>query len=496
MPFFAASCAHRTRRSSGSTLNERHCCSHFDVVLLFENIVLACVHPSKLSKWESLVYIKDSDVDEVTMSALQSEFQKLYDQHGIKVFTWTWLSNERLWTLYDRARHEAVSTTHVASALGLAKELEVFKAKYSNAAWTPEDLDEAAADLIRDHGCIPSTTWLEHNGLSGMYNCIVKSGGIAKFREKYHDTSLNRRQSRDGQYWDSQAEVCCVDFLWGRGLDITKGKLYPATYAVQSGKAYGRYDIHFSLHDLEYDIEIWGADRRSAREGTRYADTKRAKQLFNKDNKCFIGIGYEQCYKDTTLEKVFEPYIGILPIIRYARELDKQFTPAAWSLADDVLKKCKFICEHMEDKCLPCDGWFKKNGKYKDRTIANWETDLTYSLATLADQMIRIGGFIKIRVLLGQNDNNRRQPGFTKSTTLQNLKKFYNDHESSPSAVRARLEKLMKKRELTTDEKVLKSLSNKLHSATLKHFKSTKDAHDQIHQMEDTFDSRILLKVS
>ena len=338
------------------------------------------------------------------MSSLQSEFQKLYDQHGVKVFTWTWLNDQRLFTLYERARREAGSTTDVASALGLAEELEHFKSKYSNAPWTQEDLDEAAADLIRDHGCIPSVPWLETNGLGGMYNCIMKSGGIAKFRENYHGTGLNRKQSRDGQFWESQAEVCCVDFLWARGLDITKGKLYPAEYAVQSGKAYGRYDLHFSLNGVEYDTEIWGDDRMTGRDGTRYSDTKKAKQLFNKDRTSFVEVEYADCYTNVTLEKALEPYIGILPVIRYLNEFDRQFTPVAWSLVDDVLEKCRLISEHSEGR-LPSQQWFTKSGKYQDRAVADWESELTFSLHTLSYKILLIGGYPKVRQILNQPDN-------------------------------------------------------------------------------------------
>ena len=342
----------------------------------------------------------------------------------------------------------------------------------SNTPWTQERLDSTAADLIKQHGCIPSVSWLEVNGFGGMYSCIMKNGGIAKFREKYQGVGLNRKRSRDGQLWDSQAEVCAVDFIWSRGIEVHKGKPYPAEYSLLSGKHHGVYDFHFSLQNVEYDVEIWGADRMTGRDGTtRYADTKAAKLAFNNNRPNFIGIDYEVCYTDVGLEKAFSVFFPVPPVVRYAREADRQFSPAVWNLADDVLEKCQYVSSHMPSKRLPPQNWLTKANEHRGRPVEPWESGLGFSLTTLAANIRRVGGYPKVRQILGQPDNQ-----WTKELVLEATVKCLEKYKTSPSAVASRLRKANTR---SQDETVLMKEMSRLVGATKRFYGTVPAAHDE-----------------
>lgn len=394
------------------------------------------------------------DRDEITQ-----KFSTLYDEYGAVVFTCKWLKENRLESLYSRALYLKIYTKDLAHDLNVADELKQITEQFSNTKITDKQLDDMAKTLISDHGCIPSVTWLEANGYAGMYNVIMQRGGIHSFREKYHTQEICRTISRDGQRWDSQAEVCCCNFLWARGIEVSKGKFYPKEYAEFSGKAYGKYDMHFTTQHTEYKVEIWGADRMTGHGGTRYEDTKKCKQLFHKDDPTFIEIPYNFCYTEAKLQLVLGKIIGDLPVLRFGNESDKLFPPSTWTLSDEVIKKCRFVCQHVKDGILPPGDWFYKTKTFKNRPRLDWEPE---TWGRLPDNITKLGGFPKIRQILNQVYVSR----WDRQTTLRETAEFYKKYKAWPPAVERQLKR---KAERTPEEIMLSKTAGRLVCAARKY---------------------------
>ena len=274
--------------------------------------------------------------------------------------------------------------------------------------WTKEKIDEVSRTLIAEHGCIPCTPWLQQNHLSNFCKAIVREyGGIATHRDRFYQHELTRSVSRDGQRWDSFAEACLANFLWSRGLECFRGPRYPPEYAAQSGQKWGQYDLVFKGTNGQYSgkdilIEVWG-DKPMGHYEENYARKRQLKEEFNKGNQLFLGIGYKDCYNEAALTTVMQPYIGDVPPNRFGSEQDTCFLPTQWTLADEVLQMCRKVTESTLDNVLPPLHWFTRTHAYKNRQPFAWEPD---SWGGFMNKIWKIGGWPKVRTILGQPENN------------------------------------------------------------------------------------------
>ena len=75
---------------------------------------------------------------------------------------------------------------------------------------------------------------------------------IYKFNKTWNDVKkeLNISESsflsKDGKYWDSDGEVCLVNFLLNRDIKVKEGKLYPSEFKkVNEKRQQSTYDLEF-----------------------------------------------------------------------------------------------------------------------------------------------------------------------------------------------------------------------------------------------------------
>lgn len=110
--------------------------------------------------------------------------------------------------------------------------------------------------------------------------------------------------------WRRRGEASLSNFLYARQIEHKRGERYPESYAKQSGRLYGRFDMHFrSSNGAWIDVEVWG-DPLNRLSGGRYMVTPVLKEKLEADNPNFLGISYKDCLRDALLAKHLRPFIG------------------------------------------------------------------------------------------------------------------------------------------------------------------------------------------
>lgn len=324
--------------------------------------------------------------DDKTIIDNISEIKDLYKKHGIKALHENWLKENYGQDAYEvYVAKKGTTLRDVAQKLGVWDELIQFRKQQRNQVnWTNAKMQEVGQILIEEHGCIPATGWLGSNGYSGLIWAIQKTGGMDVYRNRFVASSISRLVSRGGIRHDSFAEVAAANFLWSRGINVSKGRKYPDLYAKMSGRAHGWYDLEFTgMTDL-YDghtilIEIWGDSSTGGPGGGNaakvqtYLDTKCKKLECNRNNPYFLSFNYKDCYNESRLQHIFQPYIGSLPVIRYKSEIDKHIPSNLLNMGDEVIGRCKWICSQIAGGILPPHAWFDRIRTYKDRKVYDWE---------------------------------------------------------------------------------------------------------------------------
>ena len=367
----------------------------------------------------------------------QAFFADLVSINGVIALKKAWLLEKGFEKHYYKASNLGNNMETIAKSLKLHKEFKDVIAPKTVIKWTPEKIDETAKFLIDEHGFIPLQAWLQQNGYSGFVNAVTRhQSGLNAVRQIYYNTAFLKPTSRDGRFWDSWSEVNLVNFFWARNITILKGRLYPAEYAETTGKAYGKFDMGF--HGLVgaytgqlIDLEVWG-DMFGAAAG-RYAETRRCKEAFNKDNPFFIGVHHKDTMKEAVLEKVLAPFIGIIHPQRFGQEYDSFFRPSIWSRVDEVMKISHEVCSKMPDGILPPASWFKKAKPHKDRAVADWELPTWRGFTA---NVSLIGGFDKVRELLQQKTHY-----WTREKALKCFADCYEEHKTWPNQVIWQLKK-------------------------------------------------------
>ena len=272
------------------------------------------------------------------------------------------------------------------------------------AKWHLKLVESKLQELIAEHGNLPAKGWLDVNGWGSMATWMSKNGGIPFYRKKYAPARSTKFVSRGGLALRSWAEVALANFLWARGIRVYRGRKYPDGYAAMSGKKAGWYDIEFDALCGVFDgkrilIEVWGNTDKAGPLGhdlESYLKTKQKKLEFNADNPFFLSLSFEDCYKEEVLTKLLQPS-------RFKHAEDRVLPSALWSTADQVLEQCRLVCANMPDCKLPPSTWFKHSGTYKNRKVHSWEPE---SWHNIDEKICRLGGYMKIRSLLGHGDLN------------------------------------------------------------------------------------------
>ena len=145
----------------------------------------------------------------------------------------------------------------------------------------------------------------------------------------------------------------------------------------------------------------------------------------------FLGIQYDDCYKEEKLISVFEPYIANVrvQVVTYA-PFDALVPCTIWSMMDHVIEACKFLMEEFKLDNIPAVDWFTKRGIYENRPVGKF--DEKYNAGMIGQLITDCGGFVKVRKVMGLQG--RLYEARTKDETIQDLKEFYEIHKLTPSA--------------------------------------------------------------
>lgn len=393
---------------------------------------------------------------------IEKECRKLISEHG-EIPAAGWLTQNGFCGMMEaiRSNHNGL-LAYKSKLYGLA-----VKRKSSPRKWTRDNIKVECEKLIAKHGQLPVAGWLAKNGYSGMLHTLEKDyGGLHSFRRTLHTSEVSRMICRGGLRHDSFAEVCIANFVWSRGIEYNRGRRYPYEYEEMSGKASGHFDLEFVAINEPFDgqlilVEVWGAKREKLEAKTRgirdeeYLRTRILKEKFNKNNENFIGIEYDDCYKEEKLRDILRPYIGDPPVIEFRHEHDKFFTPATWTVADDVLHRCQVVIDNIENGVLPPIDWFLKQRNFANRETFDWELYWT----DLPDKFTRLGGIVKVREYLGQSRTClTNKHNWDRNKVIEYLIDFITTHKEWPSTIASRLSLLPEKS--TIEVSLLREASN------------------------------------
>jgi len=257
--------------------------------------------------------------------------------------------------------------------------------------------------------------------------CILGDGSPRLQADRW--SSRGFYESRNGMRWRSRPEASLSNFLYARGIEHKRGERYAAGYSEQSGRRWGRLDLHFvSKGGLWIDVEVWGEPLNQL-SGGRYQVTRSYKEKYQANNPNFLGIPYKNCLTDARLTEILEPYIGVIQPFRFDKPTDRIIQTSHWSDADELLIACKDFAEQMHDSTFPSEDWLRKRGKYVMRPGPTYNT-----LAIRVNQWL--GGTRAVRTLLGHG--HASTTAWTKEGVIAAWRDFHQTYGLTPSQAKGK----------------------------------------------------------
>ena len=381
----------------------------------------------------------EKDSPEVVRAKLLDEVRALYGAHGFLALSTPFLEKQKD-TLYPRLLAAGLNQPALLAELGLAKEYSAWRNSARTyrgrpaLSWSWEVAVEEARKVKERIGDLPTKDWFGMNSLHSLVNTVYESGhtwenlrdAVGCFR------TSSFQESRNGMRWRSRPEASLSNFLYARGIQHKRGERYADGYSEQSGRSYGRLDLHFVSAAGEWiDVEIWG-DQLNGLSGGRYAATRAFKERWQTQNANFLGIPYKDCLSDARLTEILKPYIGTIAPFHFDKPSDRAIETSHWSDADELLASCKAFAAQMPDGIFPSESWLRKRGKYMDRSGSAYNT-----MAVRVNQWF--GGTRKLRELLGQSDASTTV--WTRESAIAAWKEFYRKHGLSPSQCKGPIRK-------------------------------------------------------
>jgi hypothetical protein len=366
--------------------------------------------------------------------ALIEAMRGLYAQHGNKALSTPFLEKQRH-ALYPRLLAAGLKQKPLLEALGLTDEYANWRVSartyrgVTKPKWSWETAVAKARELLARDGELPTVEECRLNGLSSLTSAVHSAG------KTWEDLriavglkpSTNFYPSRNGMRWLSRPEACLSDFLYARGIEHRRGERYPQDYAEQTGRNWGRYDLHFRTPDgRAIDVEVWG-DSLNKLSGGRYQQTRAFKEQWQAGREDFLGVPYQQCLSDVSLTKVLEPYIGIIAPYVFDTPSDYAIQTSHWSDGGELLEECRKLAATMSDGVFPPEDWLRKRGKHKDRPGPSYNT-----MAIRVNQWL--GGTRKVRALLGQDHASTMH--WTPDTLRSAWSAFVAEQNATPTQVR------------------------------------------------------------
>lgn len=370
----------------------------------------------------------------MSTAELIEECRKAYEREGIGVLSFQGLKRHKLYyPLYAKGLKQA----DVLAALGLddayREHREEAPRRYGDTErlrWTWKRILATARNLAEQEGSLPPAAWFQANGYGSLVAAIYVHGKTwGDLRGELGDFSnSNFVESRNGLRWLSHAEASLSNFLHARGIEHRKGGKYPDEYAAASGFRYGIYDLTFLASDGRWiDVEVWG-DKPLGQE-EEYAAKRALKEAFNQGNQDFLGIHFQDCYREERLTEVLESYIGRIEAFRFDRPTDPLIHSTHWSNADELLAFARRLAASMPDGKFPTEEWLRKRGKFADRPGEPHNTLSVYIKTWL-------GGIRNLRRLLDQEHASTRE--WTREKAIAAYKDFHDRHGFTPEHARHR----------------------------------------------------------
>ncbi|KAB1072236.1 hypothetical protein [Methylobacterium soli] len=360
--------------------------------------------------------------------------RRLYREHGPIALTYTFLKAQK--GLYAVLYGRGITQKDLAARLGVAEELREHIASrpmvragqtLTRRSW-PQLIAEAR-EVADRHGSLPPAQWFQQNGRGSLVQYVYVLGRTwDELREAIGDRASGAFvQSRNGLRWRSHPEASLSNFLFARGIEHRRGDRYPKEYEALSGKAHGRYDMHFASSKGWIDVEIWGDDP-GGHGAANYRTVRALKEQFNADNPRFLGIHFERCFSEEALSGLLKPYVDTIAPFRFERASDPLIPTTHWSNTDELLEYSRRLAADMPDGEFPTEEWLRKRGKWADRPGPAYNTLSIYITKWF-------GGVRALRRLLGQAHVSTNQ--WDREKVLVAWRAFYEAHGRTPNQVRA-----------------------------------------------------------
>jgi hypothetical protein len=369
-------------------------------------------------------------------SVLLGNARQLYLEHGLSALTTDALNETGV--TEGKLRRVGLSHADLLAELGLAEDYKRWReetfiyAGKKKPRWTWKRAIEVAGHLVDQENDLPTVQWCRLNGHSQLVNTVHRLGRnwedlraeiglpntvMRNGRPRYFD-------SRIGIRWRSRPEACLSNFLYARGVEHKRGERYPQDYTEKTGRAYGRYDLHFIAQSGDQiDVEIWG-DIPDAYSHGRYGDTRAKKEVYQGHRPNFLGLQYLDCLSEVRLTKLLAPFIGTIEPFRFVKPQDRLLESAHWSEADELLEECRKLAAQMPDGVFPNEQWLRKRGKFADRPGEALNTLSRYVQTQLK-------GTRNVRTLLGQSEASTTK--WTQESVIEAWKNFEAKHSLTPA---------------------------------------------------------------
>ena len=350
-----------------------------------------------------------------------------YKENGIEILTYAKISETG--NLYFSLYKYGITINSLIAILDLKNEYDDYK--QNNKKWSLENILQQTKEIITELGYLPPAEWFRKNGYGSLVNGLYESGKtFAYLREELNSNeSSSFVQSRNGMRWRSHPEASFSNFLYTRGIEHELGRKYPDGYSAFSGLAYGYYDTKFlDKHGRWIDVEIWG-DKPNGHKEEFYAHKRKMKEDYNKNNPCFIGIEFKDCFVEERLIFLLEPYIGVIEPYIFEKPTDEIIPSVHWSNADELIEYCKDFVKQFDNQEFPTEDWLRKRGKWADREGVAYNT-----LSIYIKQWI--GGVRKLRELLKQSHVSTET--WSRERALEEYKKWYEKYNMLVGSSRAR----------------------------------------------------------
>jgi len=368
-------------------------------------------------------------------------FRKLYNENGIQVFNIEWL-NINTPSLYKTFRYCRIKLEHLSKEFGCHNEYTTLRQNIITESAgrnirTKENFDKDANEIYQKYKCFPAMSILRMNGykmfVSDLYNKNFAT--LEELNQKFYISPDTALTARNGFIMDSQCETCLVNFLYTRGIKMTKGRYYTNSYTQNTGRK-GIYDLHFisPITDNEISVEIWGGAYSNNRQDA-YNNKRKDKEKSHINDNTFLGIEHDDCYNESTLISILEPYIGVIEPYIFENEKDKTISCTKWNLIAGIEKGATYIMEN-NNNIIPSVNWMQCTYNYKNRPREDWETTNHFNIMSFSYAIHRFGGILKVRQLMDVKYVRRKYVDFRSIENITHfIKKIYNKYKKFPNDI-------------------------------------------------------------